>query len=241
MNLSSSLRLGAAVGVPRSCTCPSWSECTAVMKSPASRKSSLINPIFGLMAPLPFLFNPYPALPHFFPHFQFRGPLTPLPAPLCCCFFLQHHLLLGPSCLPLSTLHACFSHATCCFLSPSPPPFYPEPLKLCHRIGKAGLVASPAAASLKSHHTESPAVLSHFALPWSGFAQMNPGAQLGGPGHRGLECHLPAQPPPGNKLLSCPNDKNKRSDGARARTGRPGGTKRHFPPACSPAPVSWAN
>lgn len=87
--------------MPHSCTCSSRGECTAVMRDATSRKSSLFNLIFGLMAPLPFLYNSCAAVAHFFPLPSVQGPPSSLPAPLCCCCFLQHYLLLGgPSCLP---------------------------------------------------------------------------------------------------------------------------------------------
>lgn len=182
----------------------SCSECKAIRKALTSRKSSLINCPFALMAPLAFLFNPHPLLPRSFPLPSSSVPTFSLACP---------HLMLPPSTPPPSLRSPLLSPLPFppCFPHPHPHQFHPE---LCHRIGKASSVASPSAASPKRCHAELPAVLSHFALLWSGSAQMNPRPRLGSPGHQDLECYFPAQPP-GNKLMSYPNDKNKRNVGKR--------------------------
>lgn len=193
MSLLSSLKPGAATGMPcsRKSLRSHCSECKAVTKALTSRKSSLINRTLALVALLPFLVSPHPLLPHFLPGPSSSVPTFSLACPHSVLLLLGYgyaYLLLGfSSFLPSPFL---FLSSPCFFIPPVPP----EPFNLCHRVGEAGLVASPSAASPKRHHVELPAVLSHFALLWPGFAQMNRRPQLGGLGHRDLVCHLPAQP-----------------------------------------------
>lgn len=208
LSLLSSSKLGATAGA---WFCTSNGEHKALARTPLPG-SHLCWPEGSVT----FLFSPYPLLPHFFPLPSQSAPPCPFAHSLFASSFFYATTCSGAPLLPSLPSPPSFLLLPHCFVVPSVPP---SPCQSVSQSWEGGLPRASLHGIACGPVPFCPSVVRICRdEPWD--------PSVGDWATRsGVSSSSPAQLSPGNKLLSCPNDKNKRNNRERARTGRPSGTK----------------